>query len=102
MTKQFFPREPGSLGSTNGQIRYRKMVINQDTACMFAYCYDDKEGHLPAHSAKPAIFPYVRVETDFASFFSREGEEKFSSTLVLADMTCLEGPAKVSNFIIIT
>ena len=35
---------------------YRKMMINQDTACMFACCYDDKGGHLPAHSAKPAIF----------------------------------------------
>ena len=35
---------------------YRKMMINQDTACMFACCYDNKGGHLPAHSAKPAIF----------------------------------------------
>ena len=78
------------------------MMTNQDTACMFDCCYDDKEGHLPAHSVEPAIFPYVRVETDFASFFSREGEGKFSSTLVLADMACLAGTAKVSNFIIIT
>ena len=23
-------------------------MINQDTACMFASCYDNKEGHLPA------------------------------------------------------
>ena len=60
------------------------------------------EGHLPVSSAKPAIFPYVRVETDFASFFSREGEGKFSSTLVLADMACLARTAKVSNFIITT
>ena len=28
---------------------YRKMMINQDTACMFACCYGDKEGHLTAH-----------------------------------------------------
>ena len=54
---------------------YRKMMINQDTACMFARCYDSKGGHFPAHSAKPAIFPYVIVETDFASFFlGRERE----------------------------
>ena len=77
-------------------------MINQDTACMVACCYANKEGRLLAHLAKPAIFPYVRVETDFASFFSREGEAKFSSTLVLADMACLAGTAKVSNFIIIT
>ena len=37
-------------------LSYRKMMINQDTACMFACCYDNKGGHLPAHSAKPAIF----------------------------------------------
>ena len=35
---------------------YRKMMINQDTACMFACSYDNKGEHLPAHSAKPAIF----------------------------------------------
>ena len=64
-------------------------MIHQDTACMFACCYDDKEGRLPAHSAKPAIFPYVRVEIDFASFLSSEGEGKFSSTQVLADIACL-------------
>ena len=58
---------------------------------MFACRYDDKEGHLPAHSAEPAIFPFVRVGTDFASFFSRKGEVKFSSTLDLADMACLSG-----------
>ena len=81
---------------------YRKMMLNY-AAYMFACCcYDSKEGHLPAHSVKSAIFPYVRVETDFASFFSREGEEKFSSTLVLADMACLAGTAKVSNIIVIT
>jgi len=55
-------------------MKNKKMVINQDTACMFACCYDDKEGHLLAHSAKPAILQYVTVGTDFASFFSREGE----------------------------
>ena len=35
-------------------------------------CYDNKGGPLPAHSAKPAIFQYVRVGTDFASFFKGE------------------------------
>ena len=84
------------------KIYYRKMMINQDTACMFACCYDNKGGHLPAHSAKPAIFQQVRVGTDFASFFSREREGKISSTLVLADMACWAGTARVSNFIIIT
>ena len=66
-------------------------------------CYDNKEGHLPAHSVEPAvpIFPYVRVETDFASFFSRQVEGKFSSTLVWADIACLAGTAEVSDFIII-
>ena len=78
------------------------MMINQDTACMFACCYDNKGGHLPAHSAKAAIFQQVRVGTDFASFFSREREGKISSTLVLADMACWAGTARVSNFIIIT
>ena len=58
-------------------VTYRKMMINQDTARMFA-CYDNKGGHLPAHSAKPAIFQYVRVGTDFASFFSREREGKLA------------------------
>ena len=33
---------------------------------------------------------------------NREGETKFSSTLVLADMACSAGTAEVSNFIIIT
>ena len=51
------------------QKYYRKMMINQDTACMFDCCYDDKQGHLPAHLATTAIFPYARVETDFASTF---------------------------------
>ena len=74
-------------------------MINHDTAYIFACCYDDKEGHLLATSA---ISPHVRVETDFASFFSREGGAKFSSTLVLADKACLAGTAKVSNFIIKT
>jgi len=54
-------------------MKNRGMMINQDTA-MFACCYDDKEGHLLAHAAKPAILQYVTVGTDFASFFSREGE----------------------------
>ena len=54
---------------------YRKMMINQDTACMFACCYDDNEGR---------------------------GEGKHSLTLISADMACLAGTAKVSNFIIIT
>ena len=69
---------------------------------MFACCYDNKEGHLPAHFAEPVAIPYVRVGTDFASFFSREREGKISSTLVLADMACWAGTARVSNFIIIT
>ena len=69
---------------------------------MFTCNCDNKEGHQPANSAEPAIFQYVKVKTDFAPFFSREGEGKFSSTLVLADMACLAGTAKVSNFIIIT
>ena len=73
-------------------------MINQDTACMFSCCYDSKEGHLPAHSAQTAIFPPVRVETDFAYFFPRKGGEKFSSTLVLADMACFTGTGEVSNF----
>ena len=68
---------------------------------MFACRYDDKEGHLPAHSAEPAIFPFVRVGTDFASFFSRERGGKISSNLVSADMACWAGTARVSNFIII-
>ena len=72
-------------------------MINRDTACIFACCYDNKEGHLPANLAKPAIFPYVRVEIDFASFF-RAGEGKFSSTLVLADMACLARTAKAGPF----
>ena len=56
-------------------------MINQDTACMFACCYDNKDGQLPAHAAKPAIFQYERVGSCFASFFQgREG--KIGSTLV--------------------
>ena len=34
----------------------RKMMINQDTACMFACCFANKEGQPLAHLAKPAIF----------------------------------------------
>ena len=48
-------------------------MINQDTACTFACCYDNKEGHLPAHLAKPAIFPYVRVETGFVYLLFKGG-----------------------------
>ena len=55
-------------------MTYSKMMINQDTACMFACCYDNKEGQLPAHSAEPAIFQCVRVGTVFASFF--QGRER--------------------------
>ena len=79
------------------KYEYRQMTIKQDTACMFASCYDNKQGHLPVHLAKPAICPCVRVETDFASFFSRQGEGTFSSALVLADMGRLSGTAKVST-----
>ena len=54
---------------------YSKMMINQENVRMFACCYYNKEGHLPAHSAKPANFPYERDETDFSSFFQgREWE----------------------------
>ena len=60
-----------------------------------ACCYDNKEGHLPANLAKPAIFPYVRVENGFVSLlFLREGGGKLCSTLVLANMACLAGTAK--------
>ena len=85
---------------------YRKMMINQDTACMFASCYDNKGGHLPAHSANPAITQHVRVGTDFASFFSRErkGKMKLNSSFGIHGtwLTCMAGTAQVSNFIIIT
>ena len=49
-------------------------MINLDTACMCPYWYDNKEGHLPAHSGKPAFFPWIRIETNVASFPSRELE----------------------------
>ena len=52
------------------------MMINRHTACIFVCCYDDKEGRLPAHLAKPAIFPYVRVETGFVSLFLKGGRGK--------------------------
>ena len=72
------------------------MIINQDTANMFACCYDNKEGHLHAHSAEAAIFPYVRVETYFASLFSGEGTEIVLSTC-FCRLACLGGTGKVSQ-----
>ena len=49
------------------------------------------------------ILQYLRVETDFDSSSSREGEGKtISTTLFLADVACLAGNANVSNFVIIT
>ena len=62
---------------------YRLMVINQGTACMFAWCYGNTEEHLPANLAKaanlakPANEQYVRVESDLASFFQGRERENF-------------------------
>ena len=61
---------------------------------MFACHYDKKSDiSLPIKLNLP--FSHERVGTDFASFFSREGEGKFSLTLVLADMECLAGTANI-------
>ena len=42
---------------------------------MFA-CYEDKDGHLPAHMAKPAIFQYVKTLELILPTFFKEGREK--------------------------
>ena len=49
--------------------------------CIFSCCYDDKQGRLPAHLAKPAIFLYVRVETSFVSLLLKGGRVENSAQL---------------------